>query len=52
MICHSVIEDVLLFVIFGANGFVVVGIRVAMAIVFSYLLVQIYKRVMHEQYKI
>lgn len=52
MICHSVIEDVLLFVIFGANGFVVVGIRVGMAIVFSYLLVQIYKKVMHEQYKI
>ncbi len=45
MICHSIIEDVLLFVIFGAKGWVVVVIRVVMAIIFSYILVKIYKKV-------
>ena len=45
MICHSVIEDVLLFVIFGANGWIVVSIRLAMAFVFSYLAVKIYEKV-------
>jgi len=47
MICHSVVEDVLLFVIFGANGWLVIMIRLLMAFVFSYLLVKIY--VMIEQ---
>jgi hypothetical protein len=43
MICHSVVEDVLLFVIFGANGWIVVTIRLMMAFVFSYILVRMYK---------
>ena len=42
MICHSIIEDVLLFVIFGANGWVVIMIRLIMAFVFSYILLKIY----------
>jgi len=42
MICHSVIEDVLLFVIFGANGWAVIMIRLIMAFVFSYILLKIY----------
>ena len=44
MICHSIIEDVLLFVIFGANGWLVIMIRLSMAFVFSALLVKMYKR--------
>ena len=43
MICHSIIEDVLLFVIFGANGWIVAAVRLVMAFVFSYILVKIYK---------
>ena len=45
MICHSVVEDVLLFVIFGANGWLVIMIRLLMAFVFSYILVKMYKRI-------
>jgi len=44
MICHSVIEDVLLFVIFGANGWMILTIRIVMAFLFSYILVILYKR--------
>ena len=42
MICHSIIEDTLLFVIFGANYWIMVVIRFILALVFSYLLVNIY----------
>ena len=49
MICHSVVEDVLLFVIFGANGWVVVTIRLFMAFLFSYILVRIYKKFMEKK---
>jgi hypothetical protein len=45
MICHSIIEDVLLFVIFGANGWIVATIRLIMALIFSYLAVKIYIKV-------
>ncbi len=41
MICHSVIEDVLLFVIFGANGWIVVGVRLLLAFVVGYIAVKI-----------
>ena len=44
MLCHSVIEDILLFVIFGANGWVILTIRLIMALIFSYLVVLFYKR--------
>jgi len=44
MICHSVIEDVLLFVIFGANGWIILTIRVILAIVVSWFLVFLVRR--------
>ena len=43
MICHAIIEDTLLFVIFGADFTMVIIIRTISAIIFSYLLLQIYK---------
>ncbi len=47
MICHSVVEDVLLFVIFGANGWIVVIVRLLMAFVFSWFLVKIITDLTH-----
>jgi len=44
MLCHSVIEDILLFVIFGANGWVILFIRLILAFVLSSILVKLYKR--------
>ncbi len=38
MICHSIIEDALLFVIFGANYWVIIGVRVAAAFIISFFL--------------
>ena len=52
MLCHSVIEDILLFVIFGANGWIILVIRVVMALVFSYLFVLFYKRRLHANHPI
>ena len=52
MICHSVIEDILLFVIFGANGWIILAIRVIMAFVFSYMVIKIYKRILYANSKI
>ena len=43
MIAHSLIEDPLLFVLFGANFWVLVGIRLVLAVIFSYLVVKFYK---------
>ncbi len=43
MICHSIIEDTLLFVIFGANYWVMVSIRVISAILISYVVSKIAK---------
>ncbi|MCT4618528.1 MAG: nucleoside recognition protein [Marinisporobacter sp.] len=36
--CHAVFEDTLLFVAVGANGYVLLGLRLLMAIVVTYLL--------------
>lgn len=36
--CHAVIEDTLLFVAIGANGYIILGIRMMMAIGITYLL--------------
>ncbi len=44
MICHAIIEDTLLFVIFGADFSMVVAIRVVSATVLSYLLLVVYRR--------
>ncbi|MEA3512725.1 MAG: nucleoside recognition protein [Campylobacterota bacterium] len=47
MICHAIIEDTLLFVIFGADFTMVIAIRTIAAIVLSYLFLKIYQK----QYK-
>ncbi|MDB4257393.1 nucleoside recognition protein [Arcobacteraceae bacterium] len=44
MICHAVIEDTLLFVIFGADFTMVIIIRTIAAIVISYALLKLYER--------
>jgi len=44
MICHAIIEDTLLFVIFGADFTMAVVIRTLAAIVISYVLLLFYKR--------
>lgn len=44
MICHAIIEDTLLFVIFGADFTMVIIIRTVSAILISYLLLFLYKR--------
>ncbi|MEW9121107.1 MAG: nucleoside recognition domain-containing protein [Thermotaleaceae bacterium] len=36
--CHAVIEDTLVFVAIGANGWILLGARVAMAILSTYIL--------------
>lgn len=43
MICHAIIEDTLLFVIFGADFWMVITIRVIFAILFAYIFTSIYK---------
>lgn len=40
MIAHAIIEDTLLFVIFGANPWLIVGLRLAFATLFAYLIVK------------
>ncbi len=45
MICHSIIEDTLLFVIFGADFTLVIVIRTVAAIVLSYLFLNIYIKI-------
>jgi len=42
MICHAVIEDTLLFVIFGADFTVVLAIRIIFALIFAYGLSKFY----------
>ena len=44
MICHAIIEDTLLFVIFGADFTMVIIIRTVAAIVIAYLFTKIYER--------
>ena len=43
MICHAIIEDTLLFVIFGADFSMVLGIRVLAALVISWLFLILYR---------
>jgi hypothetical protein len=42
MICHAIIEDTLLFVIFGADFTMVIIIRTIAAIIFSWILLKVY----------
>lgn len=43
MICHSIIEDVLLFVLFGANYWVIIGCRLTTALVLSFVLLWLFR---------
>jgi hypothetical protein len=43
MICHSLLEDPLLFVIFGANYWVLIGSRLAMACLVTFLISQFFR---------
>lgn len=45
MICHSIIEDVLLFVLFGANYWVIVTARLTAALLLSYSLGRVFRYV-------
>jgi hypothetical protein len=36
-VCHALIEDTLIFVVIGANGFILVGFRLALACLLIYL---------------
>ena len=43
MICHAIIEDTLLFVIFGANVWIVVSLRLLFATLISWLVIKFWK---------
>jgi hypothetical protein len=43
MISHSVLEDALLFVIFGANYWIIIGVRLLMAFLVSFILLRMIK---------
>ncbi|MDH3355284.1 MAG: hypothetical protein OEL79_08735 [Chromatiales bacterium] len=43
MVCHAIIEDTLLFVIFGADFTLVIAIRTVAAIILSFVLLSIYR---------
>lgn len=43
MICHSIIEDVLLFVLFGANYWIIIGLRLTAALLISSILMRIFR---------
>lgn len=43
MICHAIIEDTLLFVIFGANPWIIVSFRIFFATVVTFFIVKLWK---------
>lgn len=43
MICHSSIEDILVFVLFGANFWIILLTRLIAALVFSYVLMRVFR---------
>jgi len=44
MIAHAMIEDTLLFVIFGANPWLIVGMRLVFATLMATLIAKYYRR--------
>lgn len=44
MICHAIIEDTLLFVIFGANLWIIIGLRVFFATIIAYFVMQYFHK--------
>lgn len=43
MICHSIVEDVLLFVLFGANYWIIIGVRLTAAVLISWTLLRVFR---------
>lgn len=43
MICHAIIEDTLLFVIFGANPWIIVSFRIFFATVVTFFIIKVWK---------
>jgi len=43
MICHAIIEDTLLFVLFGANLWVIVTLRIIFATLIAYGVIKFWK---------
>jgi len=43
MICHAIVEDTLLFVIFGANIWIIISLRVIFAFIFAYYCTKLLK---------
>ena len=41
--CHAVIEDVLIFVVIGGNGFVILGVRLVLAALLTALMARIWR---------
>lgn len=41
--CHGVIEDTLIFVVIGGNGWVLIGVRLCLAVTLTVLLARIWK---------
>lgn len=49
MICHAIIEDTLLFVIFGANPWIIAGLRIFFAFVFASVMVRALSKTIQEK---
>ncbi len=41
--CHSVVEDILVFVVIGGNGFVILGVRLGLAVLLTGLMARLWK---------
>ena len=41
--CHSVIEDILIFVVIGGNGFAILGVRLGLAALLTGLMARLWK---------
>ncbi len=41
--CHSVVEDILIFVVIGGNGFVILGVRLLLAALLTGLMARLWK---------
>jgi len=41
--CHSVIEDILIFVVIGGSGFAILGVRLGLAVLLTGLMARVWK---------
>ena len=41
--CHSVVEDILIFVVIGGNGLVILGVRLGLAVLLTALMARLWK---------